>query len=79
MKKLILLSLCLLYMQAGEQVVCRDRNYDKFFKESLRWNIKWEVNFYEGGDDSSDAIGVEIQTPYLVDEIISKKYRWHFR
>ena len=73
MKKLILLSLCFAFMQAGEQVICKNRNYDYLFRDDVYFKISYDLDYYYGDDNEQVRLEENYEEPPIVSEIIYSK------
>lgn len=73
MKKLLLLSLCFVFMQAGEQVICKNRNYDYLFRDDMYFRISYDLDYYYGDDNEQVRLEDNYEEPPIVREIIYSK------
>lgn len=73
MKKLLLLSLCFAFMQAGEQVICKNRNYDYLFRDDMFFRISYDLDYYYGDDNEQVRLEEDYEEPQIVSEIIYSK------
>lgn len=73
MKKLLLLSLFFAFMQAGEQVICKNRNYDYLFRDDVYFKISYDLDYYYGDDNEQVRLEENYEEPPIVSEIIYSK------
>lgn len=73
MKKLLLLSLCFAFIQAGEQVICKNRNYDYLFRDDLYFKISYDLSYYYGSDTEQIRLEEDYEEPPIVEELIYSK------
>ncbi len=73
MKKLVLLALCFGFMQAGEQVICKNRNFDYLFRDDIYFKIYYNLDYYYGDDNYQTLLEDDYEEPLIVSELINSK------
>lgn len=73
MKKILLLLLSFAFMQAGEQVICKNRDYDYLFRDNIYFKIQYDLDYYYGSDTEQIRLEENYEEPPIVSEIIYSK------